>query len=335
MKLKQMALLVLAAVLILLISGCKATQEDIPATTTEAAITTTEAATTQEATTLAAETQKEVTWQVLDLQDKANAKQKSFLEKAYAEELESREPDVDQPMGASKVVGVRGGGAELRQMFLRENGKETVLLEEKRNDEFADGSESPRFAQVLDDRFFIYRWIGWEWEAGSGVYDTVRMKAIPVETKKIESVAGADVTYAGAFGDVLYMEDGWYAQKVSPLRLFSVDLKGLDKAESLPVGKNILEDIPEAKEKDVSYTHCGFSPDGKYYFAAQDTPFDSEEFIVLIFDISAKKFVSRVHVPKNAASHGIATFREDSKTLYFYDSIQQVFSRYALEIKLP
>ena len=350
MKPYRLALLGLAAALLILpISGCGTAQEETTTTTEATTITTTELTTTTEAiattettaATLAAETQKEVTWQMLDLQDKVNAEQKTWLEKAYAD-MQKREPATEYPMGSGKVVGMRGEVPELRQIFLKENGKETVLLKEKRDHEYIDdATEDPRIAEILDDRYFVYRWIGWEWEAGSGVYDTVRMKAIPVETTTAadKSYAGANVTYAGAFGDILYMEDHWYAQKVSPLRLFPVSLKGLDKAESLPVGKNILEDIPEAKEKDVSYTHTWFSPDGRYYVAAQDLPFDSEDFVALIFDLSAKQFLSRVSVPKDKAPSGGAMFSGDNETLYIYgvdySSSKAVVDRNAVEIKLP
>ena len=339
MKTKQLASLVLAAaMLILLVSGCNAAQDDLDATT--AATTTTEDAAAATTATTAAAPQKLVTWQALDLQDKANAGQKSFLDKAYAD-YQSQEPAKEYPMGSGKVLGFRGEEPELRQVFLKENGKETVLLDEKRDHEYVDDlTEIPRIAEILDDRYFVYRWIGWEWEAGSGVYDTVRMKAIPVETTTEESYAGANVYYAGAFGDVLYMEDHWYAGKESPLRLYPVSLKGLDKAESLPVGKNILEDIPESKEKDVYYTQCYFSPDGNYYVAVQDTAADAKEFVALVFDLSAKTFAGRVSVPKDKAQGGIAAFSEDGKTLYLYGETsgpagKPVVDRYAVEIKLP
>ena len=326
MKLQRVFVLGLATALILL-SGCGAKQrfDIVDPTTTEATTITTAEITTTEAPTTTTEAPTappttapgfELHQRVLDLDDKANAELKSRLEEFGAENRKS-----EYPMGNGKtVVGNYDG------LFLRDDktGKETLLLEAKWDDPSEEHNESPYVERQLDDRYFIYIIQGWEWHAGAGIYDTKRMKAIPIKVP-----AGAESPEYGyhrpTSGNVLYVHDPFTTS------VYRIDLSKLHKAEYLPLGENLLKDVPEARTEDLLdvYNSAEFSPDGQY--CAVVLRYTLTNGVVAVFDLHKKVFLFQMELP-DAVKHCQRFAFDDSNTLYLYDTYGTLK---VLEIKLP
>jgi len=339
MKLQRIISLGLAAMLILLISGC-GTQKTPDATTTEAAasttaateITTTEAPTTTRATAPPTTAPGvELRQQVLDLDDKVNAAIKSWLE-----EIAFTERPSEYPMRNNKTVVGNSDG-----LFLRNDktGKETLLLEAKWDDPYEEHNESPYVAHQLDDRYFVYIIQGWEWHAGAGIYDTKRMKAIPIRKPNGRGFPMYSF-YRPAHSDALYLIGSDY--EIAAFAVYRIDLSKLNKAETLSIGENLLKDVPEAQSEELQSDSfsAAFSPDGRYC-AVPRHDYNSSTFpngILAVFDLYEKAFVFQMERPGQMSDYYHGVF-DDSNTLYVYgktydDAARQwEFAREVLEIK--
>ena len=348
MKLQRVFVLGLAAALILL-SGCGAAQKDADTTATASPTAATTTATVEiitEATTEESTTEKpteplrsagaEPSLRTLDLDDKANAAVKSRLE-----ELEAEKRPSEYSMGNGKTVVEKETGIFLHDDKTK---KETVLLESKRDGPNEEWIETPYILQKLDDRYFVYALQGWEWQAGAGIYDIVRMKAIPIEAPQGKSYMDS-YHYQTICGDTLFLHGPVYnTSELGPLEVYTVDLSKLDKAETLTPGEDLLKDVPEAKFEELNDECFGsaFSPDGRYC-AVQAEQYNRDPHgngIIAVFDLHQKSFVFQMEKQASMKDYQHMAF-DDNNTLYVYgktydDAAQQwEFAREVLEIKLP
>jgi len=329
MKLQRVFSLGLAMVLL---SGCGAKPEVVDATTAESATSTaiTKTTTTRATAPPAIAPGVELHQRVLDMDDKANSAVKRWLE-----EIAFREYPREHPMGNGKTVVEKEAG-----LFLRDDAtkKETLLLETETDDPIKEQNAHPCVAQLLDDRYFIYYWQDWDqeyWEfhAGAGVYDTVRMKAIPIKEPDGEDFSMYHF-HRPARGNTLYLVDG--DCPASEFAVYSINLGRLDQAEYLPIGDDLLKDVPEARFRDCSDTFFrgAFSPDGRYFAVLTFTDF------LAVFDLHKQAFVFQMEKP-DAVGYNYRVAFDNSNTLYVYDTSsgplteKEEINREVLEIKLP
>jgi|GEM_PF-3006032 len=335
MKFYRMASLVLAAaMLITLISGCKVVREEVDIMPLMDANTTTEAiAATEEAATTAGSEIVEPSVRTVDLDDEANATIKRWVEEIGPDERPS-----EYPMRNGKTITVKRTGIFLRDEKTK---KETVLLESKIS-EIEETNEYPQVEQLLDDRYFAYTVGSWEDQAGAGVYDTVRMKAIPIEAPQGKRYMDS-YNFQAVCGDTLYLRGPVHnTVELGPLQIFAVDLRGLDKAETLKAGEDLLKNVPEAKFEDLQGEcyNSTISPNGRYCAvqAEQANRDPAGNGIVAVFDLHQKAFVMRMEKPANMSTYqDIAFF--GNNTLYVYGKVftyhlqQWEFAHEILEIK--
>ena len=325
---------VLAVVLILLAGGCGTAQRfDMvaPITTEATTVTTTETTTTEAPTTAEAATALPtiapgvaLRQRVLDMDDKANAELKRRLE-----ENSTKKRLTECPMGNGKTVVDDHAG-----LFLRDDktGKETLLLEAKWDDPYEEHNESPYVAHKLDDRYFLYIIQGWEWHAGAGIYDTKRMKAIPIE-KPPEKIISMYSFYRPTHSDMLYLTTSDY--EVSAFAVYGIDLSKLDKAMALPIGENLLKDVSEAQSEELQSDchYAAFSSDGRY--CAVLNSYALTNGVAAVFDLHKKAFIFQIEKPVSMKEYFRAAF-DDNNALYVYGvTNQSVLAREVLEIKFP
>ena len=260
--------LLLAAVLLLL-CACKKDAPVAEITTTTENITTTEAITT---------TEEEITeppyefvptsgenngvrWRTLDWEDKSNSEIKEWLENWQAERYSKnqQEPSNEHPMGKTKTLRIETdpNGYSNAKFILRDNksGKDEILLEGNGID--GEGVREPSLIEILDDRYFLYCWQGWEWRWGAAVYDIKERKEYPIE---------ADY-YARCGSSIYFTHHEAYEPLYGPLFLCKIDISKLPKSINLV---NLLENIPAAKEAgDISASDI--TDDERYFVIAEET----------------------------------------------------------------
>ena len=341
---KRIAFTLLALLLLLSACGAGEAAQETTAETTSSVIETTTSAieTTAEAPTVPTNGEGTgVKWRTLDLEDKANAGVKEWLEESFAAERPQ-----EYAMGAHKKIVYRYESSS-QLVLVEDGGKETVLLrseylgdetdpEKRKNDEVR--WRYPGFGQALNDRYFLVRWQGWEWCSGISMYDTEELREIPVEMFQ-----GIALDSAGIRGGALYLRDHIYGGGSGQMHIYAIALDGLDTAKSLAPGKNLLEGIPEADigETYHSYDRQIVSPDAKY-LAVAETEFlpesETEITAVRLFDLTARSFACRLTSDSTDVWIRDLAFR-DEHTLYAYqtdwDGEKAVIRGHALEITLP
>ena len=304
-----------------------------------AAETTTAITTTEEETTTQKETTTEapfvptsgesngVRWRTLDLEDEVNAEVKAWLEGHMR-----RERPREIPMGEGKTLLSK----DKESIVLRDDatGKETVLLELRYVGEKDDpanddtGWGGPWLEEIIDERYFVVSWIGYECIRGVSIYDTQEMREIPVLNP-----IGVLLVDVGIHNGLLYMCDFNYGEGSGQMHIYAIPLDNLEKAEALPCGENLLAGIPEADMSETYYNWQLISPDARYLAV--------DEIIVAsavrIFDLKAKSFVCRLPVALNDRYPDLV-FR-DEHTLYCYergwDGENPIARGQVIEITLP
>ena len=272
--------------------------------------------TTEEPTTVFLPTSGEsngVKWRTLDLEDAANADIKAWLETQFNPIPKGRPGNEYQPeqteftMGANKIIVRFVGyvGEQLdREIYLRTpNGKETLLLKSggPRKDEIS----SPRIVEILDARYFLFEWRGYQWSNGTSVYDLQEMREISV---------GFNVSGFRIFGRhenrLYFVGSDSDAEYGGPVALYLSDLSALPKAIT-PV--NLLDGVPHTS----AGAHYGtwLSPDERYYIVKLNDG-NTEDEELRVFDVINRQFVALFSAPQNTFRGNYAFL--DNKTLYLY-----------------
>ena len=240
----------------------------------------------------------EISWRTLDVNSSEGKEAVQWLAERH-EEIMRGAPD-QFPMGKDKTLVCRNK----EKIFLRDNktGKETALLEftyigEETNPELRREEEwkGPALLDVIDERYFAYCWIGWEWAGETGIYDTKNMREIPVKWDEKYSLNAYDwrFRFVGwqVRGDALYLTDGSHGEYSGTPHLMRADLKALD---SLKPGEplmavDVLADIPGVKDAELLMSYL-LTEDTRYYFLSEDRAG------LRMYDLQQKKLVLRLPV---------------------------------------
>ena len=325
--------------------ACGWTQAE-PAVSTTIEITTGEAATAEEETTEEPTTafvpmggkSDGAAWRTLDLTDEKNAEIKDWLQTQFNPIPEGRreeEPEqLEFPMGANKIIIKIYEKVYVQEQFAREiylrtpDGKETLLL--KSDDPLVqDDPGVPHVVEILDDRYFLFQWLGYQWSKATCVYDIQEMREIEVDGGLWlwPYLKNKHLYFLG------YDSDAPYG---GPVALHLADLSLLPDPIT-PV--NLLEGLPHTDGR----IHDGqlLSPDEKYYIVTLSGEGDDE---IRIFDVENKQFVARFFAPPDTFNNRREAFRDD-KTLYLYetdwerrpvdDETNYALRRISIEITLP
>ena len=328
---------------LLLLGGCNTSQRfDIFSATTTSAkqLTTTEAVTTTEEPVteppyefvpMSGESNG-VRWRTLDWEDESNSEIKEWLENWDAErdEQHQQETPTEYPMGKKKTLHIKTGsnGYSNTKFILRNNksGEEEVLLEGNGIDD--EGVREPHLYEVLDDRYFLFCWGGWEWTWSTAIYDTKEHKEIPIDEG--DMYRGFYAMRGNAVYLINYEPNGplW-----GPVSLYKVDLSRLPKSIK---SVDVLKKFTAAKNAEEVY-HSELTEDDRYFIIAKETGFS-------IFDLQKEETL--FSLPR--ADTGIwlnweysyldsFVFR-DEKTIYWHspDFAETIKGRSLMvEIKLP
>ena len=327
----------MALAVALFLSACgRAAPEPTEPTTIETEITT-EAPTTTSFTPMSGASNG-VAWRTLNLEDEKNAEIKAWLQTQFNPIPKGRPGNEWEPeqteftIGENKII-VRFDGhvgeQPDRHIYLRTpDGKETLLL--KGDDPDQEDPGSPRIVEILDDRYFLFEWRGYQWSKGTSVYDIQNMREISVGFNDnghcITGRYDNHLYFVGCDSDVEYY---------GPVALYLSDLSALPK-QITPI--NLLAGLPHTS----AGLHYGgwLSPDERYYIVnIQD---ESREDDLRVFDIKSRKFIAHFSAPQDTF-RGYYAFR-DNKTLYLYgtdwesrpvnDETNYALTPYAIEITL-
>ncbi|MCL1952463.1 MAG: hypothetical protein FWF60_06505 [Oscillospiraceae bacterium] len=318
---KILALAAAFALLLALFSCGRVEPEPIPETTAETASTTeTETTTETEEAEFTIPTfvpasgeSNGVCWRTLDLEDAANAEVKAWLEEKYASEA-SDDPREYIMNAHKKIVDTRYPKHHI--VMVEDNGKETLLLEpvyfgEATTPKAALMDElywkSPVFRQALDDRYFLVYWGGWECTCGYGIYDTKKLREIPIE-------------YDGwmfAENGVLYSyEVGDQEPYSGPMHLWKYDWRAIVRGEPMQA-KDVLADFAGPEGEEVG--DCLLTEDARYFLAI-----DGKQ--LRVYNLAAKK-LNIVPIPALAVAYSLA---EWNGKVYWENNCP-----YIIEITLP
>lgn len=254
---KRIALLLAA---LLLLPACAGVEPEPVTEAITETITTTEEETTTEAPVIPFEpTNGEsngVKWRTLDVDSAEGREAQEWLAEQYEQWQNGPEGPTEFPMGKDKTIVLYAKD----KIVLRDKaGKETVLLEpiyfgnattpEKALiDEVS--WEAPYSMQALDERYFVYDLVGWEWSGETGIYDTKKMRTIPITWDEKYNHTGSlrnEFSYPQVCADGLYLMDSTYGEYDGPVHLMRVDLSALEKGEDL-MAADVLESIPGVQD---------------------------------------------------------------------------------------
>jgi len=271
----------------------------------------------------------------LNLNDAENAEIKRWLVE-WEEERYNREWPTQFPMGNGKTV------LDGRNIVLRENGKETVLLEPRYLGEDDPETDEvawiyPSVLEVIDERYFAFHWGGWEWIAGTSVYDTQEMREITIQwDEKTDYEYPIPIRHIAVYGDGFYLVDAAHGPYGGPLHLMRADLTQLGTLQPDEGLKavNLLDGIPHAPASEVS--DYELTSDGRWHIV-------TDRDGLYLFDLQAKVLT---YQPKTGLGVQIKEDWEhvyfshiavrDEHTLYCFGLIDNdLFESYALEITLP
>jgi len=341
---KRIAILLLA--LLLLFACGRVAPEPVTETTTEI-ITTTE----EETSTQAPVADEPVRWRILDVNADEGREAQEWLAEQYEQRTEERPTEF--PMGKDKTIVAHNK----EKIILRDDktGKEAVLLDTTYLGDATTPEEAllhetawkgPVFAQALDDRYFAYYWIGWEWAGGTGIYDTQNMREIPIEWDESYNYTRDEnwrkwshrFVFLQICGSSLYLADASYGGYDGTPHLMRADLKALDTLKSGEplMAKDVLKDIPSVK--DTQLMNYRIVTDDERYFLMNDI--DG----LRIYDLRQKKLALQltpaVFGPGAEESDWITSYLvpRDNK-LYWTDRPYKTdlagYSKFLAEITLP
>ena len=287
---------------------------------------------------------KELSWRVLDVSSAEGREAVQWLAQRYEENMSGGQDRF--PMGEDKTLVCRNK----EKISLKDNktGEETTLLEltyigKKTTPEEAALDEiawkGPVLLDVIDERYFAYYWVGWEWGGETGVYDTKNMRSIPVKWDEKHNESEYDWRYRfcgwQVSGDALFLADGSHGEYSGRPHLLRADLKALDglkDGESL-TATDVLADIPGVEDTEL-LEHYLLTDDGRYYFLSDGRAglyaFDlQQKKLALQLPLSISGFVEDESYwrPASLAQHG-------GKVYWTNDHTGTVVKR-LVEITLP
>jgi len=272
---KRFVCIFLAAGLLLL-GACGKDAPITETTTTTVNITTTETVTTtEEAPTEppyefvpTSGESNGVRWRTLDWEDESNSEIKEWLENWQAERhnKNQQESSNEYPMGKKKTLRIETdpNGYSNTKFILRDNksGKDEILLEGNGID--GEMVKEPRLYEVLDDRYFLFCWGGWEWTWDVAIYDIKEHKEISLNEgdmyRDLYDIRGNSmylINYTP--NDALF----------GPVSLHKVDLSRLPKSIK---SVNMLENFTAAKEAGEIYA-CHLTTDERFFLIAEENGF--------------------------------------------------------------
>jgi len=324
---RRIACLLLCLALCCALFACKKTAPDPPGpTTTEAPIS-----------EVPAPEENGVTWRILDLDDESNSENKKWIKDWEEERNRPRETD-EFPMGAGKTLIATESRIALRDDA---SGKRTTLLERRYHGDSDDPVQDevawtyPDFGKVIDERYFVVTWYGWEYVAGISVYDTKELREIPIQWD-----AKDGSPYSFRFYDILdkglYLVDTEYGPYFGQLHLMRADLTqlgALKPGEPLKA-VDLLAGIPHAPAEEVSAYEL--TKNGRWFIVADRNG-------LYLFDLQANALTA---LPKTGFGVEMREDWEhvyfsciamrDEHTLYLYGQIDnENFASYMAEITLP
>ena len=278
-------------VVLLVLPACgevQAEPETSIITTTEAVTVTTAATeeiTEEETTTRAAVIGGDISWRILDLEDKANADIKTWtddwLDKREASHLEDRPSEY--PMGNGKTL-ITDYTPPYR-ILLRDDktGTETLLLKGKEElyYEELDYFPVPILQHVLDERFILVIWSAYESFGEYEIFDTQEMKSIPMDVFAVPCMITDDTLYMHNARDYDEPVDG-------EVFLLVYDLNALRHGGTLSA-VNLLADIPHEEAGDLLAFEL--TKDERYFIA-------TDWYGVYVFDIKEKTLP--LYLPKTS-----------------------------------
>jgi len=335
---KRVALFLLAC--LLLFSACGQVK---PEPTTETTTASTEETTT-EAFVLDNGESGEITWRTLDLNSAEGREAQKWLAERWEERMSEAKSEF--PMGEGKTVVVRRGNSGDTLILRNKTGKETVLLEKTYIGEATTPEEAlidevawkkPVFAQVLDDRYFVYYWVGWEWAGETGIYDTQNMRTIMIEWDEKYNRYDGDwrFRFSGPqiIGDALYLSDASHGPYGGDIHLMRVDLKALNTAQDGEplMAVDVLADIPGVQ--DVTDMNTRFVTKDERYFVLNDIAG------LRVYDLQQKKLALQLPVSLSGFGEDESYWRPDQVILRgnkaYWTNGGDGTGKYLAEITLP
>jgi len=278
-----------------------------------------------------------VTWQALNLNSAEGKEATQWLAEQWEEYM--KEGPTQFPMGKDKTVIQKNDTLTLRE---NKTGKETVLLEKSYLGEETTPEEAllreeawryPRLIKALDERYFAYCWGYWEGSGGTAIYDTQKLRTIPIAYGEKYQDGDWFLGREMIFADALYLTEGTYGPYGGPLRLMRVDLKALPAlkdGEDLPA-VNVLEDSPGLENVQDMNTRF-VTPDERYFILTDYT-------CVRVYDLQKKQLLLQLPASVCGIDENESYWWPDSVILrgskvYWTDSLQGD-CKYLAEITLP
>jgi len=274
----------------------------------------------------------EIRWRTMDLDDAENAEIKQWL----LNWQENRQPE--QPGGYPMADGKTVSG--YYPIILKEDGRRTKLLEPRY---LGDGDPEldetawiyPSVLDVIDERYFVFHWGGWEWIAGTCVYDTKEMREIPIQwDEKTEYGNSVAMRYNSAIGDSLYLVDGGHGPYGGPLHLMRADLSQLGALKPGDALKavDVFAGIPHEPASEVAAYEL--TPDARWFFV-------TDRIGLYLFDLQKKTLTTLrktdlgVTMQEDWEHHYFLRLAmRDERTLYWFTNDESQFENYAVEITL-
>lgn len=188
------------------------------------------------------------------------------------------------------------------QLLMRDEttGEETIIA-------MGMDSLSPTVQFIIDERYVVWT-DNFKDNGYGGIYDTKRM---------------LDISWGEyAFPFYLYDNTLWFLATAfhygGPLSLFRVSLDGLDKADEIALGGNLLDTIPEAALDCRDLRSTALSADCRY-FAVRGA-----DIGIYIFDLQTKALAQQVPagaIPGKSSRDPMPSLAfKDERTLYCYGS---------------
>ena|GEM_PF-4252127 len=303
---KRYAALLLIITLLLTACGNPTRPKELTATahsTTTAMSTTTIEATTQTTAPTPVPVIDEVAWRVIDTDDAMQERMRSWIEEDFYNEGPG-----ELVLSDTKTVTKKReetGGSVTPQLFLRENGSETLLWESEYSLD-SDMGSSPILSCAIDERYVLIGWQGYEWMSGHSIFDTREKKETPISVPDI---------FLGSADGYLYFA-GAAGREIERIQVVRAKWRG-GKLQT----EDLLAGVPGTKASDGALMGFGLlSPDGRYFTTGTH-----------IFDLRQRKCVFQLDDYHD--SFKFPHF-EDEHTLYLYTT-QAPDNRFALEIKFP
>ena len=271
---KRIPILLLAC---LLLSACgRGARESTPETSIESEATTEAMILTEHPFEPAEGENNGVTWRTLDVNAAEGLQARAWLADQHEQWVAGmNELQNEFPMGTKTLV------REGETLVLRDSaGKETVLFKRTYIGE-ADTTEEalldetawkiPILAQVLDGRYFVYYWMGWEWTGDTAIYDTRNMRSIPIAWDEKYRLKDGSWRYAFSgpqvCGEGLYLVDSSYGPYSGALHLLRADLAALEELKSgqpLPTVDMLAGTFGGVKDADNA-NYRVVTPDERYF----------------------------------------------------------------------